>query len=246
MQDWRRCIKFCVCLFDQSLFKGFQSSLITYYFSLVSPKPGNSMVFKPSPVTPVTAVMLAEIFAEAGAPEGLLNVVQGGQETGSLLCTHRDVAKVSFTGSVPTGKKVSSTVYRVCHLSLNMIQIHWKHKQEEKYAQSCKHTQKRKTHKMRNSTRMTDPYPSMWLYTQIMEMASRGVKPVTLELGGKSPLLIFSDCDMENAVRGTLMANFLSQGQVCCTGYVSFSYALTFWHLLVPKHILWHKGGLMP
>lgn len=64
------------------------------------------MVFKPSPVTPVTAVVLAEVFAEAGAPEGLLNVVQGGQETGSLLCRHPDVAKVSFTGSVATGKKV--------------------------------------------------------------------------------------------------------------------------------------------
>lgn len=64
------------------------------------------MVFKPSPVTPVTAVMLAELYAEAGAPEGLFNVVQGGQETGSLLCHHPDVAKVSFTGSVPTGKKV--------------------------------------------------------------------------------------------------------------------------------------------
>lgn len=49
---------------------------------------------------------------------------------------------------------------------------------------------------------------------QIMEMASKGVKPVTLELGGKSPLLIFQDSDLENAVRGALMANFLSQGQV--------------------------------
>ena len=65
------------------------------------------MVFKPSPVTPVTAVMLAEVYAKAGAPEGLFNVVQGGQETGSFLCLHPDVAKVSFTGSVPTGKKVS-------------------------------------------------------------------------------------------------------------------------------------------
>lgn len=64
------------------------------------------MVFKPSPVTPVTAVILAEVYAEAGAPEGLFNVVQGGQETGSLLCHHPNVAKVSFTGSVPTGKKV--------------------------------------------------------------------------------------------------------------------------------------------
>ncbi|KAM9844462.1 4-trimethylaminobutyraldehyde dehydrogenase B [Aulostomus maculatus] len=118
---------------------------------------GNSMVFKPSPVTPLTAIMLAEIYAQAGAPEGLLNVVQGDHETGSLLCHHPDVAKVSFTGSVPTGKK-------------------------------------------------------------IMEMASRGVKPVSLELGGKSPLLIFQDCDLENAVKGALMANFLSQGQVCSNG----------------------------
>uniref|UniRef100_A0A3P9IXG4 Aldehyde dehydrogenase 9 family, member A1b n=1 Tax=Oryzias latipes TaxID=8090 RepID=A0A3P9IXG4_ORYLA len=118
---------------------------------------GNSMVFKPSPVTPVTAVLLAEIYAKAGAPEGLFNVVQGGQETGSLLCHHPDVAKVSFTGSVPTGQK-------------------------------------------------------------IMEMASKGIKPVTLELGGKSPLIIFEDSDVENAVRGALMANFLSQGQVCSNG----------------------------
>ena len=47
-----------------------------------------------------------------------------------------------------------------------------------------------------------------------MEMASKGVKPVTLELGGKSPLLVFEDSELENAVKGALMANFLSQGQV--------------------------------
>ena len=47
-----------------------------------------------------------------------------------------------------------------------------------------------------------------------MEMASKAVKPVTLELGGKSPLLVFEDSDLENAVKGALMANFLSQGQV--------------------------------
>lgn len=69
------------------------------------------MVFKPSPLTPVTAVMLAEIYAKAGAPESLFSVVQGGQETGSLLCHHHDVAKVSFTGSVPTGKRVRITTY---------------------------------------------------------------------------------------------------------------------------------------
>ena len=47
-----------------------------------------------------------------------------------------------------------------------------------------------------------------------MAMASKGVKPVTLELGGKSPLIIFEDSNLENAVKGALMANFLSQGQV--------------------------------
>lgn len=47
-----------------------------------------------------------------------------------------------------------------------------------------------------------------------MEMSSKGVKQVTLELGGKSPLIIFKDSELENAVRGALMANFLTQGQV--------------------------------
>lgn len=47
-----------------------------------------------------------------------------------------------------------------------------------------------------------------------MEMSAKSVKQVTLELGGKSPLLIFKDCEMENAVKGALMANFLTQGQV--------------------------------
>ncbi|KAF3823092.1 hypothetical protein GH733_010528 [Mirounga leonina] len=118
---------------------------------------GNAMVFKPSPFTPVSALRLAEIYTEAGVPPGLFNVVQGGAATGQFLCQHPDVAKVSFTGSVPTGSK-------------------------------------------------------------IMEMAAKGIKPVTLELGGKSPLIIFSDCDMENAVKGALMANFLTQGEVCCNG----------------------------
>lgn len=67
---------------------------------------GNAMVFKPSPMTPVTAVLVAEVYKEAGVPDGLFCVVQGGAETGTLLCQHPLVAKVSFTGSVPTGTKV--------------------------------------------------------------------------------------------------------------------------------------------
>lgn len=118
---------------------------------------GNAVIFKPSPFTPLSALLLAEIYTKAGAPPGLFNVVQGGAATGQFLCQHRDVAKISFTGSVPTGMK-------------------------------------------------------------IMEMSAKGIKPVTLELGGKSPLIIFSDCDLENAVKGALVANFLTQGQVCCNG----------------------------
>lgn len=48
-----------------------------------------------------------------------------------------------------------------------------------------------------------------------MEMAAKSVKQVTLELGGKSPLIIFKDCEMENAIKGALAANFLTQGEVC-------------------------------
>ncbi|CAM4591064.1 unnamed protein product [Lepidochelys olivacea] len=118
---------------------------------------GNAMIYKPSPLTPISVVMLAEIFTQAGVPNGLFNVVQGGAATGQFLCQHQDVSKVSFTGSVPTGIK-------------------------------------------------------------IMEMSAKGIKPVTLELGGKSPLIIFSDSILENAVNGALMANFLTQGEVCCNG----------------------------
>ena len=66
------------------------------------------MVFKPSPFTPVSTLLLAEVYTEAGVPPGLFNVVQGGAATGQFLCQHRDVAKVSFTGSVPTGSKVKT------------------------------------------------------------------------------------------------------------------------------------------
>jgi len=118
---------------------------------------GNAVVFKPSQFTPFTAVKLGEIFKEAGLPDGLYNVVQGGAHTGNLMTSHPDIAKVTFTGSVATGIKV-------------------------------------------------------------MQNCANDIKQVTLELGGKSPLIIFDDCDIKNAVNGALMANFLSQGQVCSNG----------------------------
>lgn len=118
---------------------------------------GNTMVFKPSEVTPLSALQIAEILIEAGAPQGVFNVIQGRGETGSRLVSDSRTAKVSLTGSVPTGSKV--------------------------YAQ-----------------------------------AAEGLKHVTMELGGKSPLIIFDDCDIENAVSGAILANFYSSGQVCSNG----------------------------
>jgi len=118
---------------------------------------GNTVVYKPSEFTPLTALALAELAAEVGLPPGTFNILQGGGDVGSKLCHHPDIAKISFTGSVPTGKKIMAT-------------------------------------------------------------AAKDLKRVTLELGGKSPLIIFEDCDLDNAVKGALMANFLSQGQVCSNG----------------------------
>src|SRR5579871_1962173 len=66
---------------------------------------GNSMIFKPSELTPATALELAKVFMEAGAPAGLVNVVQGDGRVGAILVDHPRIAKVSLTGSVSTGKK---------------------------------------------------------------------------------------------------------------------------------------------
>ncbi|MEJ2457328.1 MAG: betaine-aldehyde dehydrogenase [Novosphingobium sp.] len=118
---------------------------------------GNALIFKPAEQTPMTAIELEAIFREAGLPEGVFQVAQGYGETGRALISHPDIAKVSLTGSVPTGKLV-------------------------------------------------------------MGEAARGLKPATLELGGKSPLIVFEDADLDNAVGGALMANFYSTGQVCSNG----------------------------
>ncbi|MBL9055856.1 MAG: betaine-aldehyde dehydrogenase [Rhodobacteraceae bacterium] len=118
---------------------------------------GNAMVFKPSEVTPLGALQLAEIFIEAGLPAGLFNVVQGRGAVGGSLVTDPRVAKVSLTGSVPTGQKVYAA-------------------------------------------------------------AAAGVRHVTMELGGKSPLIVFDDASLEDAVGAAMLGNFYSAGQVCSNG----------------------------
>ncbi|MBX9689140.1 MAG: aldehyde dehydrogenase family protein [Candidatus Obscuribacterales bacterium] len=69
---------------------------------------GNSAVLKPSEYTPLTAIMLAQLFKECGLPDGLLNVVTGlGKEAGAFLAQHSGIQQISFTGSVPTGIEVA-------------------------------------------------------------------------------------------------------------------------------------------
>lgn len=70
---------------------------------------GNCMVYKPSEFTPLHSTVLAEIYAEAGVPAGVFNVVQGGGEVGAYLTKHPSIAKVSFTGQVSTGQKVAGS-----------------------------------------------------------------------------------------------------------------------------------------
>ncbi|MGW0040330.1 aldehyde dehydrogenase [Rhodococcus sp. NPDC003348] len=69
---------------------------------------GCTMVLKPAPETPMSANLVAEIFAEAGLPEGVLSIVPGGAETGEYLISHPDVDKVTFTGSTAVGRKIGA------------------------------------------------------------------------------------------------------------------------------------------
>ncbi|MEQ9892325.1 betaine-aldehyde dehydrogenase [Pectobacterium aroidearum] len=120
---------------------------------------GNAMIFKPSEVTSLTALKLAEIYTEAGLPAGVFNVLTGtGQSVGQALTTHPGIAKVSFTGGIASGKTVMANA------------------------------------------------------------AGSTLKDVTMELGGKSPLIIFTDADLDKAADIAMMANFFSSGQVCTNG----------------------------
>lgn len=118
---------------------------------------GNAMVFKPSEMTPLTAMELAGIIHDAGVPKGLYNVVNGAGAVGAALTAHPGIAKVSVTGSVDTGKRV-------------------------------------------------------------MRGAADTLKAVTMELGGKSPLIVFADADLDDAVSAAMLANFYTQGEVCTNG----------------------------
>jgi aminomuconate-semialdehyde/2-hydroxymuconate-6-semialdehyde dehydrogenase len=118
---------------------------------------GNTVVAKPPEWAPLTASLLADITRDAGLPDGVFNVVQGfGPEAGAPLAAHPDVARVSFTGSVATGRRVAAA-------------------------------------------------------------AGAQLTPVSLELGGKSPLLVFADADLDLAVRHAV-GQYDNAGQVCLAG----------------------------
>ena len=119
---------------------------------------GNAVIFKPSEITPLTTLKLAEIYQQAGLPDGLFNVLLGDGQLGQLISQHQGINKISFTGSVATGKKVMALA------------------------------------------------------------AESSLKDVTMELGGKSALIITKNADLSMAADIAMMANFYSSGQVCTNG----------------------------
>ena len=119
---------------------------------------GNTVVWKPSEFSSVSAFAFGELFEKAGFPPGVVNIITGfGNEVGEPLITHQDVAKVAFTGGDKTGEHVYG-------------------------------------------------------------LAARGIKHVTLELGGKSANIVFDDADLEQAVKGVVSGIFAATGQTCIAG----------------------------
>lgn len=118
---------------------------------------GNTVILKPAEQTPLTALLLGEIFQEAGFPPGVVNIVTGFGEAGAALAAHDDVDKIAFTGSTEVGKK-------------------------------------------------------------IVDAAKGNLKKVSLELGGKSPNIVFADADFDKAVAGSVAAWMFNHGQCCVAG----------------------------
>ena len=119
---------------------------------------GNSVVLKPSELTPLTSLMLGRIALESGIPAGVLNVAPGiGSIAGARLSAHPDVGKITFTGGTAAGRAVSRAA-------------------AERFAK------------------------------------------VTVELGGKTPVLVFEDVDVETAAKGVAFGAFVAAGQTCICG----------------------------
>src|SRR5947209_10424322 len=118
---------------------------------------GNTIVWKPASLTPLTTLRFGELAVEAGVPAGVLNIVTGSAEVGRAIVRHPGIDKIAFTGSTAVGK-------------------------------------------------------------EIMRSAADTMKRVTLELGGKSPNIVFADSDIDNAVKGAITGIFYGKGEVCNAG----------------------------
>ncbi|KAJ5085670.1 hypothetical protein N7532_010441 [Penicillium argentinense] len=132
---------------------------------------GNVLILKPSEQSPLGSMAIAPLFEAAGFPKGVFQVLTGAGDTGALLAKHMKIRKISFTGSIPTGKKIQ------------------------------------------------------------IAAAQSNLKRVTLELGGKSPALVFDDADLDNALTWTVNAILARSGQVCVAAsrvYVQRSIANDF------------------
>ncbi|KAJ5670848.1 uncharacterized protein N7477_006211 [Penicillium maclennaniae] len=116
---------------------------------------GNCFILKPSEKTPFAALALGGLIQEAGFPPGVFQVLSGAGQTGALLASHQRIRKVSFTGSISTGKLIQKMA------------------------------------------------------------AESNLKRVTLELGGKSPAVVFNDCNLDNAITWCVNAITANTGQVC-------------------------------
>lgn len=117
---------------------------------------GNTVILRPSTTTPFIALLVGEVFLEAGLPPGVLNVVPCRTAQAEELITHPGLMTIMFTGSVPVGKR-------------------------------------------------------------IMELAGRNLTNVVLELGGKDPMIVLKDADLERAVSGAVWAAFMNTGQSCAS-----------------------------
>lgn len=119
---------------------------------------GNTVVAKPSELSPYTAFLLAEICAKVGLPPGVLNIVHGlGAQAGQSMVEHGDIKAISFTGGTVTGRKIAIS-------------------------------------------------------------AAGNFKKTSLEMGGKNPTIIFSDCDFEKALESAVRSSFTNQGEICLCG----------------------------
>ncbi|MPZ62013.1 MAG: aldehyde dehydrogenase family protein [Propionibacteriales bacterium] len=118
---------------------------------------GNAVVVKPSELSPLSALRMAELAGEAGLPPGLVNVLPGDGRTGAQLIEHPGINGISFTGSVATGRRVAAA-------------------------------------------------------------AGGALKKTVLELGGKSPSIVFADADLDAALRGSIWGVFHNSGQACVAG----------------------------